>query len=88
MNTPKPATALKIAGEVQMKKIQHDMTILRRTNERLLAERAELIEALRNCVRAQDSTGGPKGSLEFASTEGARALLRKLERFDEIAGRL
>ena len=28
---------LKIAGEVQMKKVQHDMTMLRRRNERMLA---------------------------------------------------
>lgn len=38
----------------------------------------ELVAALRNCVKAQDATGGPKGSTELAVTEGARFLLRKL----------
>jgi len=72
MNVPKPATPLRIAGEVQMKVIQHDMTILCRTNERLLAERAELIEALRKCAaRYPGDTYG-----DFAD---ASALLRKIE---------
>ena len=48
-----PATPLKIAGEVQMKKIQHDMTVLRRTNERLIEDRRKLVEALRRYVAAE-----------------------------------
>lgn len=47
--------------------------------KRLLAEREQLIQALRNCVNAQDVTGGPKGSTELACTEGARYLLRQIE---------
>ena len=46
---------------------------------RLMAEREQLVAALRNCVNAQDVTGGPKGSTELACTEGARYLLRQIE---------
>ena len=65
-----PATPLKIAGEVQMKKIQHDMTVLRRTNERLLSDRAKLVAELRWYL-----TG--KGQPDFDGERG-RALLREL----------
>lgn len=66
-----PATPLKIVGEVQMKKIQHDMTVLRRTNERLLAERSKLVEALRRFTV-------PKKDTHISRVEAAAALLREL----------
>ena len=46
--------------------------------DRYKRERDAAVEALRNCVKAQDATGGPKGSSELAATEGARFLLNSL----------
>ena len=37
---------LKVVGEVQMKALSHDMTMLRRTNDRLREQNRELLEAL------------------------------------------
>lgn len=47
-------------------------------NSRLIAAAPDLLAALLNCVKAQDGTGGTKGSMELAATEGARKLLREL----------
>ena len=47
-----PATPLRIVGEVQMKKIQHDMTVLRRTNERLMSDLVKLVEDRSKLVEA------------------------------------
>ena len=75
----KPATPLRIAGEVQMKKIQHDMTVLRRTNERLLSNRAKLVEALRDLIACDDNAPHDDHAGKFgAALDPARALLRSL----------
>ena len=71
--TPKRTTPLKIAGEVQMKALSHDMGILRRENERLKSDRARLIEALQDAISATE--GSPThGSVAI----NARAILARV----------
>jgi hypothetical protein len=70
-----------------MKKIQHDMTVLRRTNERLLSDQMKLVEALRGNYQGQPSyeqwaqerfEGGIRNTREDYDGEMRRALLREL----------
>ena len=74
---------LKIVGEVQMKKIQHDMTVLRRTNERLLSDRAKLVSLLRDANKfwREGTSANPAaiiGDTDEPLSHRARALLREL----------
>lgn len=80
--TAKTATPLKIAGEVQMKALSHDMGLIRRENERLKTDRARLIEALRKNAqwfkqnRAHYTLGSAEPDQQHDYTV---ALLRELE---------
>ena len=76
MSNRKAATPLRVAGEVQMKVLSHDMGILRR-------DRAKLIETLRYMIDEvsawqPDNPSWQEGEEEADCFRKARALLHEL----------